>query len=246
MQIPGSVIRFLVRRHPFSLALCILVLVFFPGLVESQSVSGTRRGTGRTAKTTPELNRSAQESLDRALAALEANSLEEAERAARAAISAAPRSATTHNVLGVVLDRLGRADEAFNEFKVAVKLDSNFLSARNNLGRMFAQRGQTSEAIAQFESILKADPSYVQANYNLGMLYISGGNFAKAADHLGRARAAQPDDPQIGISFVNVAYRSNRTTEAQSVTELLAQKYASEPRILFTLALVVAENKDYQ
>src|SRR5262245_46221514 len=146
MQIPGNVIRFLIGRHSRSMAACILVLALFPGLVESQSVSGTRRNTGRTAKTTPELNRSAQELLDRALAALEADSLEEAERAARSAVSAAPRSATTHNVLGVVLDRLSRADEAFNEFKVAVKLDSNFVSARNNLGRMLAQRGQTNEA----------------------------------------------------------------------------------------------------
>src|SRR6266540_3843671 len=49
------------------------------------------------------LNSVAKSSLDAAVAALQANALDKAERNARAAVSASPRSAITHNVLGVVL-----------------------------------------------------------------------------------------------------------------------------------------------
>src|ERR1044072_4701833 len=103
-----------------------------------------------------DLNAAARASLDRAIAALQANRVVEAERAARAAVTSAPRSPVTHNLLGVILDRTNRSDEAQAEFNAALKLDPNFVSAHNNLGRLLAQRGQVKEAIAEFEFVLKS------------------------------------------------------------------------------------------
>ncbi len=177
---------------------------------------------------------------------MQANALTDAERSARAAVAASPRSATTHNVLGVVLDRSGRADEAFNEFNTAVRLDPKFISARNNLGRMLAERGKISEAITQFENVLKADPSHVQAHYNLGALYADAGDFVKAAEHFAQARARAPEDPQLALAFINVAYRANRGSEADTAAELVERVAASDPRILFTLGTELAQNEQYE
>src|SRR5258707_15860627 len=127
----------------------------------------------------------------------------------------------SHNVLGVVLDRLGRGDEAFREFNSAIRIDPNFVSARNNLGRMLAEHGKTAEAIAEFERVLKRDPSHVQAHYNLGALYADAGDFARAADHFARAREADQNDPQLALAFLNVAYRANRTSEANAAADLV-------------------------
>ncbi len=188
----------------------------------------------------------ARAALDVAVAALQKNDLVEAERAARSAVAAAPRSAITHNILGVVLDRSKRSDMAFIEFNTAIGLDPNFVSARNNLGRLMAQRGKTTEAIAEFERVLKIDASHVQAHYNLGALYGDAGDFVKSAEHFARARMDAPDDPQLALAFLNVAYRANRVAEADAAAELVERSVASDPRALFTLATALAQNKQYE
>src|SRR5947209_12766307 len=192
------------------------------------------------------LTSSAKNSLDAAVAALQSNALVEAERHARAAVTASPRSAVTHNVLGVVLDRSGRSDEAFKEFTLAIRLDPNFISARNNLGRMLATHGKRTEAIAEFERVLKADPNHIQAHYNLGVLYADAGDFAKAAAHFASARQADANDPQLALAFLNVAYRANRLQEADTAAELVERAAGSDGKSLFTLATVLAEAKQYE
>ncbi|HST23063.1 MAG TPA: tetratricopeptide repeat protein [Blastocatellia bacterium] len=188
----------------------------------------------------------ARASLEAALAALQKGALNDAERAARASVSASPRSPVPHNVLGVILDRLGRADAALAEFNAAIKLDPNFVSARNNVGRMMAERGKIKEAISEFERVLKIDPSHVQAHYNLGALYGDSGDFAKSAEHFARARAAAPDDVQLALAFLNVAYRANRAAEAEEAANFIERKLASDSRALFTLATVIAQSKQYE
>src|SRR5262249_31024639 len=158
-------------------------------------------------------------------------------------VSAAPQSPVTHNVLGVVLDRMGRADAALAEFNAAVALDQNFVGAHNNIGRLLAERGRTAEAIAEFERVLKIDPSHVQAHYNLGALYGDSGDFVKSAEQFALARAAAPDDTQLALAFLNVAYRANRVAEAEQTADLIERKAASDARSLFTLATVIAQSK---
>jgi len=86
---------------------CLLTLAVF-----ATSAVGQRRPARPTTNSTQSTNAdglapAARNSLDAAVAALQSNALAEAERDARAAVSAAPRSAITHNVLGVVLVALG-------------------------------------------------------------------------------------------------------------------------------------------
>src|SRR6266404_26938 len=227
-----------------SLLFCFVFLIFLAQAVGQRP--GASRDPGSSAGTDAALTPPARQSLNAALESLQANALTDAERSARAAVAASPRSATTHNVLGVVLDRSGRADEAFNEFNTAVRLDPKFISARNNLGRMLAERGKISEAITQFENVLKADPSHVQAHYKLGALYADAGDFVKAAEHFAQARARAPEDPQLALAFINVAYRANRGSEADTAAELVERVAASDPRILFTLGTELAQNEQYE
>src|SRR5205807_2367516 len=193
---------------------CLLALACCDSSAMGQRTAASRRNRTSQAATIEGLSPLAKNSLDAAVAALQSNALVEAERNARIAVGASPRSAVTHNVLGVVLDRSGRSDKAFNEFTLAIKLDPNFVGARNNLGRMLADHGKVSDAIAEFERVLKIDPSHVQAHYNLGALYSSAGDFNKAAEHFAMARASAPGDPQLALAFLNVAYRANRISEA--------------------------------
>src|SRR5262249_38731102 len=86
----------------------------------------------------------------------------------------------------------------------------------------------------------------VQAHYNLGALYGDLGDFVKSAEHFARARAVAPDDPQLTLAFLNVAYRANRKAEAEEAADSIERRFASDSRALFTLATLVAQSKQYQ
>jgi tetratricopeptide (TPR) repeat protein len=241
--------RMRIQTQLASLLACSLFSISGAASVANGQRPSARRQSGAQVTTASEVNGlspGAKNSLDAALAALQSNALNEAERDARAAVTASPRSAITHNVLGVVLDRSGRSDEAFNEFSTAIKLDPNFVSARNNLGRMLAEHGKTAQAIAEFERVLKSDPTHVQAHYNLGALYGDAGDFAKAAEHFAQARKADPNDPELALAFLNVAYRADRTKEAEAATDLVERVAGADAKSLFTLATVLAESKQYE
>ncbi len=195
------VTRFARHLICFAIVICLFTSVAAQRR-QAGSKAATSRGDGGVA-----LNATTRAALDSAIAALEANDLESAERAARQAVKSAPRSPIPRNVLGVILDKKGRSDEALVEINAAIQLDPKFVSARNNLGRILAQSGKTQAAIAEFERVLALDPTHIQAHYNLGALYGDAGDFIKAAEHLARARASNPDDPQLGLAFLNVAYR---------------------------------------
>src|SRR5206468_12887838 len=90
-----------------------------------------------------------------------------------------------------------------------------------NRGRMLAERGRPTEAIAEFERVLKTDPAHVQAHYNLGALYADAGDFGKAAEHFAFARQADPNDPQLAMAFLNVAYRAGRTQGAEQAANIV-------------------------
>src|SRR5215510_12365504 len=206
----------------FICAALILVLGFEVSGIALQQDLAVRSQKGASHSVQPGaagLTAQAQAALDRALAALQANSLVDAERFAREAVQAAPNAAITHNVLGVILDRAGRKDEAFAQYDAAIKLDPSFVGARNNLGRFLAENGKRAEAIAEFERVLTIEPGNVQTRYNLGVLYGDTGQYEKAAEHLARARAVAPDDLQLALAFLNVAFRANRIPEAETVAD---------------------------
>jgi tetratricopeptide (TPR) repeat protein len=228
------------------LVVFVLVVCVAPAFAQRPTARRPASHSSRASDNGGPLSNAARAALDAAVANLQNDKLPEAERSARAAVAAAPRSALTHNVLGVVLDRQGRSDEALSQFNTAITLDPNFVSARNNLGRMLAARGKKVEATAQFEQVLKSDPAHLQAHYNLGALYADAADYSKAADHFARARAAAPDDPQLALAFLNVAFRANRATEAALAVDQVERLYGSDVRGLFTLASVLAQNQQYE
>ncbi|HEY0385479.1 MAG TPA: tetratricopeptide repeat protein, partial [Pyrinomonadaceae bacterium] len=231
-----------------SLCALLLACVVFSSAAFGQR-PGARRPTAVAAKASSgaeAFDATTRALLDAVVEALQKNSLADAERDARLAVGGAPRSAVTHNLLGVVLDREGKTAEALTEFQSAIARDPNFASAHNNLGRLLAQSGKMTEAIAEFERVLKIDAQHVQAHYNLGAIYAEAGDFKKAAEHFARARAVAPDDPQLALAFLNVAYRAERTAEAEAAADLIERAVGSDLRGLFTLATVLAENKQYE
>ena len=93
-----------------------------------------------------------------AVIAVRAGDLPAAERHYREAIPKRP-TAETHNGLGWVLAREGRADEAAAELRRAIEIDPKYVPAYNNLAELLANRGEVGEAARLYERSLELKPS---------------------------------------------------------------------------------------
>jgi len=83
------------------------------------------------------------------------------------------KAAKIRNNLAAALEKLGKSDEALEQFRQAVQINGNYPEAHCNLGRMLAQRGRRDEAVAHLREALRLKPGYEQARKQLRELGIT-------------------------------------------------------------------------
>src|ERR1700752_3646674 len=130
--------------------------------------------------------------LSEAGALVQAGRLAEAEAATRKILTAHPRNAEAHSLLGVILDPRGATAEAEKEYGTALRLQPKLVSALSNLGVLLARTNRTSEAIAKFEEVLRIDPKHEGAIFNLGALYAARGDYKRAVPLLEKSAGQDP------------------------------------------------------
>lgn len=127
--------------------------------------------------------------LNLAVAAVQSGDLTAAELHYRQALPGRP-TAETHNGLGFVLARQGRADEAIAEYKKAISVDSKFTPAFNNLGEALARQGKLEDAADYYRRSLAQRPS--PATYNaLGRILHQLGREDEAELQFSKAKSLQ-------------------------------------------------------
>jgi pentatricopeptide repeat protein len=121
-----------------------------------------------------------------AVAFVQAGKLADAESHYRRALSTKP-TAETHNGLGYVLERQGRTEEAFEEFRTAIAVDAKYAPAYNNLADGLARQGKFAEAEELYERSLALKPS--AAVYNaLGVVQRRLGKTDEAEQQFAKAK----------------------------------------------------------
>src|SRR5688572_13234155 len=132
----------------------------------------------------------------------------EAETLIRRAVTIAPSNADAHNLLGVVLDRLGKMPEAEKAYRTAIRLNPKAVSPLANLGVLLAKTNR-QEAVRILESVLRLDSNHPQTIINLGFLYVATQNFQKAVPFLKRAADIQPDSADIKLNLGIALFQTN-------------------------------------
>lgn len=79
-----------------------------------------------------------------------------------------------YNRLGIALRRKGRFKEAIEEYKKALKVDSNDEVLYYNIGRAFMQDNNNASAAKAFRKALKIDPDFADAQKMLEKLQAEG------------------------------------------------------------------------
>ncbi len=101
---------------------------------------------------------------------IEQNQLDDAARVLEAAAAQHPADVPLHHLLGDVLARIGRPDEAVAAWRKAAETQPTALNV-NKLGQGLMQLGRYDEAIAAFNEALAIDPAFPDPHFFLGELY---------------------------------------------------------------------------
>ena len=137
-------------------------------------------------------------------------------------------SAEALDNLGVALAAKGRFDEAIENYRKAIQINSNRPETFFHLGMTLGQLGRTREAVAQYREALRLNP-----------------NLAGALNNLAWVLAASPDDElRNGAEAVRLAERACELTHYGEplFIETLAAAYAEAGR--FPEAVTTAEKAE--
>jgi len=94
------------------------------------------------------------------------------------------KQAEEHFKQGFDHQNQGNLEQAIDEYKKAVELDSNHLKAHMNLGTVYLQQEKYDQAIEEFSTVVKLNYYYGKAHYNLGYIYLLKGEKEKAEEEL--------------------------------------------------------------
>jgi tetratricopeptide (TPR) repeat protein len=125
-----------------------------------------------------------------ALAALASGAYADAEERYAALLDGAESAAERAlylNKRGIARARLGRRDEALEDFRGALGSVENYPPALTNIGNLLLEDGAVDDAIAHYEAAIRRDDEYSVAHQNLGIALKRLGRIDEGVRELRRA-----------------------------------------------------------
>lgn len=200
--------------------------LFMPAFVVGQTPRRRADPAKKSASTPQTISQ-----LREAASLLQLGKPDEAEPILRRLISAAPRNADAHNLLGIILDQRGQFKSAEREYREALRLNPTGMSPLANLGVLLARTGRSGEAIKAFELVRQRIPDHPQATLNLGLQYVARADYARAAPLLERASQLGLDSYEVHYNLGLSLFHLNRVNEASNAFQsaLAFSSNAAEP-----------------
>lgn len=135
------------------------------------------------------------------------------------ALARDPRSARTHDNLGLSHEMLDQPDEALVHYREAVRLNRE--TAKSpwpplNMGVLLRQHGELGEAEKLFAEALQYDERFARAHYQLGTLLEQAGRLDDAERALSRATALEPTFAEAHYVLARLYRRRGETARADA------------------------------
>ena len=124
-----------------------------------------------------------------------------------------PTAAARFN-LARALEKAGRAGDAIEQYREAVRLDPAYARAVKGLANALLVAGDSREAITGFSELLRLDPNDAEAYNNLGFARIELGEFQDAIESLQRALELKPDYADARYNLARAFARAGRPDQA--------------------------------
>jgi tetratricopeptide (TPR) repeat protein len=104
-----------------------------------------------------------------------------------------PNDALLHFVLGTVLRREERFEEALDEFTESSRLMPGFPETHNQLSYLFYRTDEAGDALAEARTALSMDPANAEAYRYLGLALYADGHYDAALHAFDEALAREPE-----------------------------------------------------
>ncbi len=138
----------------------------------------------------------------------QAGRLADAEQLYRQALDIAPRQPEALHLLGLVLYRQQRLDEAISSITAAVEQQPSSPLYWFNLGVIFQKGLKSQEAINAYRKALALHPRYLEALVNLGNVLREDGRFAESIETYQKALVLNPSQPET-LNNLGVALKEH-------------------------------------
>ena len=128
-----------------------------------------------------------------------------------------PELATAHYNLGVLLNDLGRKEDAEEEYREAIRIKPDYVAAHNNLGFLLDDLGRREDAETEYREAIRIKPDYAAAHNNLGVLLNNVGRREDAEKEWREAIRIKPDYAEahynLGFLLDDLGRREDAETE---------------------------------
>ena len=194
------------------------------------AVRGDEAGALKAARQAAALaprNFDAQFTLGRALYG--ANDAAGAARAFRTAVALRPGDARALFFLATTLERAGDDAEALTAYKELVRLRPDEAEGHVGLGVLLVKKGgaNVEEGISELERALGINPNLYEARVTLGRALVMRRRPAEAVEHLKRAAALAPENPEPHYQLSLAYRRLGRKEEADAESAIVRRIHES-------------------
>jgi tetratricopeptide (TPR) repeat protein len=143
--------------------------------------------------------------LDAAISAHEAHDPDQAQRLCQQLLRSDPDNPEALNLLGVILQDRGLAEESIALISRAVEIDPAFSDAFANLARGYRFTGEEGRAVTAARQATELDPSLGEGWLQLGFALVTLGRYEEALPVLREAVARVPDAADLYVSLAATA-----------------------------------------
>ncbi len=142
----------------------------------------------------------------------------------RAALASGEGGAYAELNLGMALTALAQFHAAEPHLRHALLALPELPEPGMRLGVIAAMRGDSTEARACYEAVLRRHPQHVPALAGLAALAEKAGALDQAAALLARARAAEPDEPELDFAAARLAFAAEDAALAATLAEAVLHR----------------------
>lgn len=140
----------------------------------------------------------------------------------------------------------GRAQEAMEQYRLALNFRPDYAKAHFNMGAALDLLGRTDEATTEYMAALRIDPTYTSAHNNLGLRLSQKGRHEEAKQHFLAALRTRPNDPDILFNLGLIHFNQGNPVEAE---KLFAEAVRLKPDFIkarSNLASVLGRERKYR
>lgn len=146
-----------------------------------------------------------------------------------------PDSAEVHSVYAVLLDELGKNEQAEKHFKRALDLDDEKSDIRNNYGNFLCRQGKVDEAVEQFQKAL-LDPLYETPAYafaNAGSCLMRVPDLERGEEFLRKALQHNKNLPSALFQMAKLNYLKSQYAASKTYLERYHKASGKSPESLW-------------